>query len=223
MEEALTRADEAGLKMASIKKLSNALSSLGTNKDFACWTGIMAGYNEPDKELGKEIDYTDHTTEIRYVFPVPEEHQGKKNAILVAKHPKFTLEADGMFRIVRAREVDLIPNFPTDPEKWYHRDERYGIPVGHELIYRMDSSRYLGRIDKQVGLAAIGNWQEVFLDYCPSRALAVAIEISTPKITGAGIRELTLEEFKSLTGDSGAVMPKHKIDAVLSLLQSLEG
>ena len=69
MEEALTRADEAGLKMASIKKLSNALSSLGTNKDFACWTGIMAGYNEPDKELGKEIDYTDHTTEIKICLP----------------------------------------------------------------------------------------------------------------------------------------------------------
>lgn len=227
MEETLARAGEAGLRIAPAKKLSNAIARSGISKDFACWTGTMTAYREPGQELGAEIDYTDEVTRIRYIFPVPEEHRKKKNAILVAKHPKFTLEEDGMFRTVRAAEVGLVPYFPAYSDKWYRGDEKYGIPNAEEISGRLDTARYLWRIDKRVGLAACDyNWRNVFLDYCPSVALAVAIEVNTTKrlVPAGTIRSMTLGEFMAAAGDSDLAhgMPRQNLEAVRSLLLEMK-
>ncbi|NYZ73976.1 hypothetical protein H0O00_02450, partial [Candidatus Micrarchaeota archaeon] len=99
MEEALRRVDEAGLVIALNKRLSKALVGSeewrSISEVFACWSGTMTAYDKPDQKLGKTIEYVDSETGTRYVFPVPEEHVGKKNVVLVAEHPNFTLETDG--------------------------------------------------------------------------------------------------------------------------------
>ena len=95
MKEALARATAEKRVIASNKRLSQAL--VGSKEwetiraALPCWTGTMIAYDKPDQKLGKTIEYLDSKTKIRYVFPVPEEHQRKKNVLLVAEHPGFTL------------------------------------------------------------------------------------------------------------------------------------
>ena len=187
MEEALAKADEKGLVIASNKRLSKALVGsdewLGIREVFACWSGTMTAYDKPGKKLGKAIEYTDPETCIRYVFPVPEEHQGKKNVVLVAEHPDFTLETDGKTRVVQAKEVGVVSEFPVASENWYLGDSKYDIPTGNKVDGSDEAARYLWRIDKRVGLVARGgydgfyvNGRDVSLDDGPSSGFGVATE-----------------------------------------------
>ncbi len=188
MEEAIRRADEAGLVIASNKRLGKALVGgdewYGVRAVFACWSGTMAAYDEPDQKLGKTIEYADPETGTRYVFPVPGEHRGKKNVVLVAEHPDFTLETDGNTRIVHAKDVGLVSEFPVASENWYLGDVKYDIPAGEKVNGRNDAARYLWRIDKRVGLVARGDdyyveynrRRSVILSYRPSYSLGVAVE-----------------------------------------------
>lgn len=251
MEEALAKADEAGLVIASNKRLSKALVGSdewqGIREVFACWSGTMTAYDKPDQKLGKAIEYTDSETGIRYVFPVPQEHQGKKNVVLVAEHPDFTLETDGKTRIVQAKEVGMVSEFPVASENWYLGDQKYDIPTGKKVDGSTEAARYLWRIDKRVGLVARvysydwddDNGRGVILDCRPSEALGVAIEAASggaPKKlqvetadNGIAIKGVTLEEFRTLLGNANAdvhgiletVRPE-KLTAVRQLLQALE-
>ena len=187
MEETLRRVDDAGLVIASNKRLSKALvgseECKSINEVFSCWTGTMTAYDKPDQKLGKTIEYTDSETGIRYIFPVPEEHLGKKNVILVVEHPNFTLETDGKTRIVRANEVDIVTEFPVASDNWYLGDPKYGIPQGNKVDSSNESARFLWRIDKRVGLVARdynSNWdgndrRSVDLGDRPADALGVAV------------------------------------------------
>lgn len=188
MEEAIQRADEAGLVIASNKRLSKALVGSEEWKQieevFACWDGTFTGYEKPDQKLGKIIEYTNSETGIRYVFPVPEEHQGKKNIVLVAEHPDFTLVKDGQNRIVQAVTVDAVEKFPTSNEGWFLGDPKYDIPQGNKVHGSNQDARYLWRIEKRVGLVARGydgswsgyNRRSVGLDDWPSCGFGVAVE-----------------------------------------------
>ena len=161
MLEALRRADKAGLVIASNKRLSQAL--VGSEEwrrirtVFACWSGTMAAYEEPGRKLGGTIEYMNEKTGIRFVFPVPQEHQGKKDTVLVAEHPDFTLEKEGKTRVVDAKEVGTVPDFPAASENWYLGDPKYDIPSGRKVDGNNDAARYLWRIDKRVGFAARGS------------------------------------------------------------------
>ena len=251
MEEALTKADAVGAVIASSKRLSKALVGSdewqGIREVFACWTGTMTGYDKPDQKLGKVIEYTDSETGIRYVFPVPEEHQGKKNVVLVAEHPDFTLETDGNTRIVQAKEVGVVPDFPVASEKWYLGDAKYDIPTGKMVDSSIETARRLWRIEKRVGLVARGGngWydyrRDVALDSAPSGGLGVAIEAASggapkklqvetaPQDKGILITGVTLDEFRTLVENAGAsvselsqMVKPEKLEAMRLLVQALE-
>ncbi len=188
MEEALRRADEANAVIASNKRLSKALvgsnESLGIIDASPCWSGTMTAYDKSGHKLGKTIEYADSGTGIRYVFPVPEEHQGKKNVLLVAEHQDFTLEADGKTMVVEAREVGIVSEFPTASKKWYNGDAKYDLPTGKKVGGSNESARYLWRTDKWVGLVARGGngyggnngARGIYLDGAPADAFGVAVE-----------------------------------------------
>jgi hypothetical protein len=190
MEEALRRTDKAGLVIASNKRLGKAL--VGSNEwrqvsdVFTCWSGTMAAYDKPGQKLGKMIEYTDPLTRKKYIFPVPEEHQGKKNVILVAEHPDFTLERDGKTSIVQAKKVGIVEEFPVS-NNYYLADPKYGIPTGEKVDYFNPEGRLLARVRKWVGLVACKNenWtghpkQLVYVDKQPSDWFGAAIENPLP-------------------------------------------
>ncbi|MEW6722614.1 MAG: hypothetical protein AB1324_05110 [Candidatus Micrarchaeota archaeon] len=185
MEEAIQRADEAGLVVASNKRLDKALVRSEEWKQirdvFLCWTGTFTGYEAPGQKLGKIIESTDSKTGIRYVFPVPEENQGKKNIILVTEHPDFTLVKDGNDRIVQAVTVDAVEKFPTSGGGLFRVDPKYDIPQGNMVIRRYKSARCLWRTIENVGLVVRGVggpglWPYVLLGCEPSSARGVAVE-----------------------------------------------
>ncbi len=167
MEDGLANAAKAGVVMALNRRMSHALIGSDEWRGIAaalpCWTGTMTAYVKPDEKLGKTIEYVDPKTGNRYVFPVPEEHQGKKNAILVAEHPDYILEIDGKNRVVRAAQVDLVERFPASDGS-YLGDAKHDIPQGEQVNSASDEprrlwstdndeARRLWRIEKRVGLA----------------------------------------------------------------------
>jgi len=158
MEEAIRRADEAGLVIASNKRMDQALVGSEEWKSVQtgspCWTGTMTAYEEPGKAFGKIIEYTDDKTGLRYVFPVPDKFVGIKDSLLVVEHPGFMLEFDGDSRIVRASEVDLIDMFPTNKTGWYIAEPIHEIPRGEKVDNSSPDARCLWRIAKRVGLLA---------------------------------------------------------------------
>ncbi len=184
MEEALRKADEAGLVIASNKRLSQALFARRGRKSiidaFPCWSGTMTAYVEPGQKLGKQVEYVDPETGHRWVFAVPESHREKKNAILVAEHPDYSLEVDGNNRVIHAKTVDLVEMFPAS-RGWYTGDSKHDIPTGKE-IEPCDTARYLWRIDKRVGPVfrafrdGYSDRWGVRLAIPPSLDLAVAVE-----------------------------------------------
>jgi hypothetical protein len=122
-EEGLARANAENRVIASNKRVNRALlgkGRWGSNEykpvaaAFKCWTGTMTAYGAPGEKLGKAIEYVDPKTSYCWLFLVPEEHQGKKNRILVAEHPDYTLEIDGKYRIVHAVKVDAVKSFPAE-------------------------------------------------------------------------------------------------------------
>ncbi|MFA5050203.1 MAG: hypothetical protein WC501_04310 [Candidatus Micrarchaeia archaeon] len=180
-EEGLRRANEENRVIASNARLSKAL--VGSDEwqklraVFVCWSGTMTAYVEADTKLPEKVEYTDPTTGHRWVFSVPEQHRGKKNAILVAEHPDYTLEIDGTNRVVHATSVDLVKNFPKS-DGWYMGDPKHDIPV----VSQTGSDRYLWRVAKRVGPVARGcglygdGRRGVGLDFGPSVGLGVAVE-----------------------------------------------
>ena len=194
MEEALSRAEKEKRVIASNKRLDLALNGSGEWKNisevFPCWSGTMAAYEEVGKPFGEVVEYIDSETELKYLFPVPQKYRGKKDCILVAEPPDYSLEVKGDERIIRAAVVDLIEKFPAETQKWYLADPKHGIPVGNPIDNSSSNARYLWRIEKRVGFSArdgvIGgyDWCGVVLYYLPSSARGVAVigrEAAAPK------------------------------------------
>ena len=55
-----------------------------------------------------------------------------KDVILVVEHPNFTLKKDGNARIVVAKDVDVVTDFPISSPAWYPGDPIYDIPHGQK-------------------------------------------------------------------------------------------
>ncbi|MBN1170026.1 hypothetical protein JXA56_03300 [Candidatus Micrarchaeota archaeon] len=177
-EEGLRKANDQNLVIASSKRLSQALLEFnewrGIEAALPCWTGTMTGYEAPGKKFGKTIEYVDPKTDYRWVFPVPESYRGKKNAILVAEHPDYTLETDGRNRVVHATSVDLVKQFPTKLEHWYKGDPKHDIPQGKPVSSDNKDARCLWRIKKRVGPVA----RNYKLDYIRSRVVDLSLRPS---------------------------------------------
>ncbi len=158
MDEALRIAEEKGYRLASNKALSEILVGSeawkGVRDAFGCWSGTLIGYDRAGKELGERIVYTDPKTYLKYIFPVPEEHRGKRDIALVAEHPDFTLVKEGNERIVLARKVDWIGGFPAryGESGWHVGDPRHDIPRGQEVAASHESARFMTREYAHVGL-----------------------------------------------------------------------
>ncbi|NYZ73658.1 hypothetical protein H0O00_00790 [Candidatus Micrarchaeota archaeon] len=119
-----------------------------TDAKYTVWTGTMTVYEEQGTPFGKAVEYTDRKTRIRLVFPVPDEFIGVKNGLLVVEHPDFTLEADGNNRIVRAVNVSLVKDFPTE-DGWHLTDPAHDIPFGRKTDSSNPDARLLWRARKK--------------------------------------------------------------------------
>lgn len=151
-EEGLRRAGGHNLTIASNHDVDEWLNSEKRNTS-ACWTGTFVAYEKPGKAFEESVVYTNPSTNQRYVFPVPKEYRGLKNAILILEHPGFTLETDGKDRIVvpsKTRSLGVLEHFP-EKEGRYLKDEKYALPVGRKAERSNQDSRYLWRCDSRIG------------------------------------------------------------------------
>jgi hypothetical protein len=165
-EEGLAKADDEDRVLIPSVKLSKfCVPPLESRRTFPgydlikqglpCWSGTMTAYVEPGKKLGKRVEAADQVSETRWIFSVPEEHIGKKNVILVAEHPDYVLEVEGINRVVHAKVVDIIENFPAR-DGYYLGDPKHDIPTGKPIKRPWEGDfegreRFLHRIDKRAG------------------------------------------------------------------------
>jgi len=197
MEDALAKADAEKRVNASNKRLDQALASdewKNIKEVFPCWSGTMAAYERAGEPFGEVVEYVDEQTKLKYLFPVPQNFRGKKDCILVAEHPDYSLEVKGNERIVRVAKVDLIEKFPAETQKWYLTDPKHGIPFGDQVDQSDSNARCLYRIEKKVGFSARdyglvddGGGYGVYLGSRPSSALGVAVESSVSGPESSGI------------------------------------
>ncbi len=206
MEEALQRADEAGLVIASNKRIERAIMERKERRSildaFPLWTGTLVAYDEPGQRLGKTFEYTEARTGNRYVLDVPEEHQGRANVVLVAEHPDFTIEKDGMNRIIHAKRLGILARVPTIlGGGWYHGDHVHAIPCGKKVDKNSESARILGAGYRGIRLVVRGDdsfqglitFCTVSLNYRPSDRFGVVVE-GTPEQISAAAR--LIEQMK---------------------------
>lgn len=191
---------------------------------YISWSGTMTGYEKPGKKLGESIVYTDPETKQRYVFPVPKNYKGAKNAILAVEHPKYTLVRDGKDLIIvsNPKNISLLERFPTS-NGWYLTNEKHGIPIGNDVSSSNVDARYLERIEDG---SRVGPIARMYLDhYCryvslhrrPSIGLGVVVEAPAQN------------EFEPLVGNARSnldeliqVVGQEKLGALLKLVESLE-
>jgi len=225
-EEGLRIANNSKAAITSNKRMDKALHSgewRQVEEGLWCWTGTMTAYKEPDRELGKKIEYTDPETGYRWVFNVPKEYQNKKNAILVAEHPDYTLETDGNNRVIHVPEdkVGIVLAFPAS-DGWNLTDPLYGIPTtkgGDESA----GERYLWRIDKRVGPVARDgfvyyNGNFVDLGNRPSDARGVVVEAAS----GGAPSEAASPDIK-ITEGNGKLVVEGTPEQLAEAKRKLEG
>ena len=253
MEEALQMADKNGLVIASNQRLSQAFfvnDEWRKIKDaFTCWSGTMVAYDKPDMRLGKYIEYLDTYTCITYMFPVPQQFQGRTNLLLLAEHPNFTLETDGHKRIVRATEVEAVSDFPAASGNWYLGHHAFDIPVGRRVESSHPQARHLFRYEKMVGLIERGanhntnGGKSIVLSSSPSCENGVVVEASldsldqpaaddmaeAPKPAPAGsgpvvieLRNISAGDFDELMARSAESLQALRTIANEGLLEPLE-
>ncbi|MEK6982817.1 MAG: hypothetical protein AABX38_07825 [Candidatus Micrarchaeota archaeon] len=175
-DEGIAKADKENRVIVSSKRLTTSL--IGSNEwieikeAFACWSGTMTAYVEPNIELGasatllkdlgefpkldKQYQYAvvsiDSNTGYNWIHPIPERYLGIKNGILVIEHPDYNLDIEGQNRLVvpvSMEAVDLVANFPAT-NGYYLPDPKYDIPQGNKIEDSLQAKRLL-RIDKRVG------------------------------------------------------------------------
>jgi len=188
-DEAIKIAEQGKRVLASNERISRAL--MGSREwrtiqhAFTCWTGTIAGYEQPRKMFGATIEYVDPKSGKRWVFPVPKEFRGEEGGILVAEHPDYTLENDGRNVVVQAKRVDIVRGFPEYDKVLSLGDDKHDIPHGGGDTRGDDDpdERRLARLDSsRVGPAArysyMGfNFQKnVDLSLPPSECLGAVVE-----------------------------------------------
>lgn len=141
--------------LVPLKRLFEAIEAKWSTAGKSwCWTGTMTAYREHGKKLGDEIRYVDPKTGHEWVFPVPKDHRGERDAILVVEPPDYEVVTDGNRRIVQPSSedlVDLVDEFPGS-ECWVRRDPIHGMAT----VKKMDTSKdkWLLRTGLRVGPAA---------------------------------------------------------------------
>ncbi len=186
-QKALEIADKENLVLASSKRITQDLVGAdewkNMRKVFACWSGTMTGYSKPEAKLGKFIEYTNPEDGQKYVFPVPEEYGGEKNAILVAEHPNYTLVPDGKNLVVQASEVDCIVQFPKN-DGFYVGDSVHDIPTGEEVFSADQRYRYLFRVERRVGPVRRGDvifGLRLIVDLADKPSLGLGAVVESPE------------------------------------------
>lgn len=191
-QRALELADKENLALASNRRMAKALIETdewtSIREAFQCWTGTMAGYSKPRAKLGEFIEYSHPYTGQKYVFPVPEQFRGEKDAVLIAEHPDYVLVPDGKILVVSASKVDLISQFPKYTG-WYGVDKEHNIPCGEGLDPKSPFSSsiigHLWRAENRVGLVSrdgigqkgvAGTRYDVFLEDGPYDDFGVVVE-----------------------------------------------
>lgn len=175
MEEMLRKAGEAGMVIASNKRIGQALVGSDEwrtiSEIFPCLTGTLVGYDEPHRKLGKAITWVDRKTGKKYVFPVPEDFRGERDLLLAVNHPDFTLEHHWGKIIVCAKNVDALRLPPTNG--WFRGDDKYDIPTGLHVHLSDPYRRFLYRAVKWIGMITrdIGSYEE----YDPRVVYATAL------------------------------------------------
>ncbi len=133
MDEWIIKVQKSGRIIASNKRVSQKFDGRDLRfckKFLPCWTGTLVAYVEPDVGFGRTVE--DIHSRCRWIFPVPEKYQGKKDALLIAEPLDYMLERDGNARIVRAAKVYLIERFPAE-SGWYRADPLHDIPHGRRV------------------------------------------------------------------------------------------
>lgn len=196
MEEAIRKASEAGLTIASNRRIDQALMSTSDFSHFAnafpLWTGTLIIHEDYGVPLGKTFEIREWMTKHRYVVEIPEEHQGKKNVLLAASHPDFTIEREGNNRIIIANKLDAITEVPFNESDWLLGDATHGIPSGSPVDRNDMSARYLISGYRGVRLVVRGhddfgfvNPYEVCINSRPSNEYGVVVEGTPEQISAA--------------------------------------
>jgi hypothetical protein len=190
--------------IASNQKLDLALARTDRENGIAaaipCWTGTIACHAKPGARFAEAAEkisslggsfmvYTEPATRVRLLFPVPEEHLGEADAVLVAEHPGYTMQRDGKDGIVIAAHIDIVRGLPASDGS-YLVDPVHGIPAGDKADDFDPASRLLYRKPETwVGLVIrvkeffLGNGpRSIFLESEPSSIYGVVVE--TPADAG---------------------------------------
>ncbi len=205
-DEGILIAEQGRRVIASCLRMDRALVGSeewrSISEVFACWTGTMTAYVEPNTRFrdSKNVQrvasldnghyqiYTDPDTGIRYLFPIYEEHLDASNRLLLSEHPNYSLVHDGNDRIVKPvadNLVDKVDKFPARGDAWYVTEPVHGIPQGEQTNGSTSDQSVLWRIDSRVGPVGRGDdyygWdgddgRYVVLDDRPSDGLGVAVE-----------------------------------------------
>jgi hypothetical protein len=166
LEEGLAAAKAENRVIASSKDIGLAITDLETymalKKAFVCRSGDMAAYVAPGTSFreaseritslgnGHFLIYPDPLTGNRQLFQVPEEHLDKRDALLLARHPEYSLGIDGKDRVVLASRVWLMEKLPSS-SGWHPGHPVFDIPWEGESPEANHNIRYLKRIGMRVG------------------------------------------------------------------------
>jgi hypothetical protein len=117
----------------------------------------MVACENSGKPLGDMVVYeegsmTHSKAKVRWIFPVPKEHRGKEDVILVAEHPDYKIEVDGFDHVVMARNVNLVEMFPST-SGLYAAEPVHGIPI-------LDRSHYFADHNSNNGMRRLWRGRE---------------------------------------------------------------
>lgn len=208
MEETFALAKERGVELASLKGIGEGLKNLDTyhrvKMACVCRSGTVVAYVEPGRTFGEAgekapeygkgyfVVYIDRATNHRYLFPIPEEHLDKMDAVLVAECPRYSLEFRGNDRVVRPARAGLVEGLPAT-SWWYAADPVHGIASVFEPVTPLSEMLFLvwekipegqnQRSGKMVTMAASDHGKHpnperrrVILDKPPSERLGAIAE-----------------------------------------------
>lgn len=156
-------------------------------------TGTACVYEATGVQFKSVVEHYPYSGKLGWVYEVPHEFIGVKDAILVAEHPDFTFRRSGHLIKLESEKMTLIRDFRNfDSGKsyrtrmhWHIPDPVFGIPVGPYASSSDSSARRLV-LDSQ-GLCFVGmairysnaggwkKWQDVDLEYSADVPFMVAM------------------------------------------------
>jgi len=213
-KEAWLRAEGEGLVIASNARLDQALITEEWKQFPELWpanSGTMIGHAKPGEKLGTEIVYPDPLKNEKWIFQVPEEYRGEKDALLVAEHPNYSLRFEGEDIIVEPSSpssIGIIRLFPSQ-KGWHAIDEVHKLPFGIQTNSANPDARYVwrakeskvGPVVRDRGALDFDKRRSPCFDYGPSIGFGVAVEAPAEETepTPTTVRKYTPEELENLS------------------------